>query len=1120
MKRYLFLLTMAVFAANDLQATIIYVNANIQGGNNNGSAWQHAFHDLKAALNAADYGDTLWVAKGTYLPTATNDRHISFNLRNGVRMFGGFWGNESQLSQRDWSANPTILSGDIGVQGDSTDNSYNVIFSITVDSTTVLDGFTITGGNADSQIPTEPVQGRTKSGGGAYLIGNSTVEDSRPVLLHCKFIGNYARQFGGAIFMRSNVSGSVTPIIKNCEFMANSALNGGGIYKQGSSFAHDMIMDSCTLSQNYAARGGGFSINNNYGNLGLTIFNCHFSRNDALSDGSCIFQENNNSFVANFSINNCLFSENSFGEIPGVSAVSILSNGASSEVRINGCSFFSNRAKGDGVVTVGYDNLNLDNSSFISNTTSQGTNCIFAISADLSINNCLLFDNTGEASDMGRFDQCKVLLTNSTIVNNISSRLNEYGEAGIFRTSGSPSSDFLIQNTILYGNIVPENKRLIYGTATINSSLVDVPDCDSLSFYYYGGYEYSDCGPGILFNTSPHFLDTAAHDYRLHPCSPARNAGSNAAAQAAGLLTDIAGLPRIMEDTVDMGAHETPAFAVGSATVTAPPCTVGALATVELALDWGCPPFFLSWAEAAGGSGTGFSDTSLALLQLPAGSYTVTVTDGRTAATTTSFTIAPPAPITAALDATAVQCATGTGPSTGGIATATPLGGAGPFTYAWSGGQASATATGLPPGTATVTITDANGCTATSSVLIGLVGGLQVGTSVLAPFFCHGEQDGVVQVQPLGGTPPFAYQWEGLSWEQSPVLDSVGPGSYSATVTDALGCTGDVQFSFGEPTAISVGVEVEQPACHGELGTATASATGGTPGFTYLWDTNAAGATATLPPGIHSVTATDANGCTGTTQLLVTEPPLLTAFVAAQPQTLCFDENNGQIAALPQGGTPPYAYDWGNGLPPDSLLTGIGAGPAGASTYALTLTDDNGCTATASATIAEHPEITAALDSIGNASGSGTADGGVAIASVSGGTGSGYIYLWNNGANTQDLVDVLPGDYTLTVTDPQGCTASFSFFVDVSLSANSARPNPFGAAIVPNPSGRGARARVQLSKAEDGLVCRVFDEAGRLVASGKAAGMTFELPQGLAAGSYRVLLQDGERRAVLIWVVE
>ena len=120
----------------------IYVNATATG-QNNGTTWSDAYNNLSTALQNAQSGDAVWVAQGTYFPTNTTDRTVSFQHKSGVKMYGGFTGTETTLDTRDWNAFPTILSGDIGVLGDSTDNSHTVVYMSYPDSTTVLDGFTI-----------------------------------------------------------------------------------------------------------------------------------------------------------------------------------------------------------------------------------------------------------------------------------------------------------------------------------------------------------------------------------------------------------------------------------------------------------------------------------------------------------------------------------------------------------------------------------------------------------------------------------------------------------------------------------------------------------------------------------------------------------------------------------------------------------------------------------------------------------------------------------------------------------------------------------------------------------------------------------------------------------------
>lgn len=138
-----FLFPFSLFA----QTTRFYVDA-VAAGANNGSAWADAFTDLNSALSAAQPGDSIWVAEGVYLPTADNARDSSFRLLAGVRLYGGFAGNETALDQRNWIAFPTVLSGDIGAAGDSTDNAYTIMYLDQPDSLTVVDGFTFRHGSS------------------------------------------------------------------------------------------------------------------------------------------------------------------------------------------------------------------------------------------------------------------------------------------------------------------------------------------------------------------------------------------------------------------------------------------------------------------------------------------------------------------------------------------------------------------------------------------------------------------------------------------------------------------------------------------------------------------------------------------------------------------------------------------------------------------------------------------------------------------------------------------------------------------------------------------------------------------------------------------------------------
>ena len=205
-------------------------------GAETGSNWYHAFHDLKSALLAASPGDEVWVARGTYYPDGgflvksdnfrlgTGDRQESFELESGVAIFGGFVGNESNRSQRDWTANPTILSGNITASGSGAGGSHHVVTGgVEDDETAVLDGFTVTLGNAE----TAP----TSEGGGLLNAGSPTVAN-------CVFRQNRAVVGGG-------LANSGSPLITQCVFIANrSFLGGDALYNTGAGTVTNCLFNS------------------------------------------------------------------------------------------------------------------------------------------------------------------------------------------------------------------------------------------------------------------------------------------------------------------------------------------------------------------------------------------------------------------------------------------------------------------------------------------------------------------------------------------------------------------------------------------------------------------------------------------------------------------------------------------------------------------------------------------------------------------------------------------------------------------------------------------------------------------------------------------------------------
>ena len=273
--------------AGSLRASrIVYVDVNATGSVNDGSSWIQAFTDLQEAIlnvtmsPAGQQATEIWVAKGIYKPDPGpgSDPRRSFQLIDGVAIYGGFSGLETERSQRDPNAHGTILSGDLAgndtPQADPcgltpeaswSENSYHVVYSYDNNETAILDGFTITAGHARGSDPNKPDWDEY---GGGMVVGSGT-----PTIVNCRFIENRA-DYGACISTRDNGS----PVVTGCEFRDNAA-----IYHAGVLYIHEgnPRLTGCLLVNNEAQHGLGGAIFNNSGNE-PTITNCTFLDNKAL----------------------------------------------------------------------------------------------------------------------------------------------------------------------------------------------------------------------------------------------------------------------------------------------------------------------------------------------------------------------------------------------------------------------------------------------------------------------------------------------------------------------------------------------------------------------------------------------------------------------------------------------------------------------------------------------------------------------------------------------------------------------------------------------------------------------------------------------------------------------
>ena len=436
-------------------------------------------------------------------------------------------------------------------------------------------------------------------------------------------------------------------------------------------------------------------------------------------------------------------------------------------------------------------------------------------------------------------------------------------------------------------------------------------------------------------------------------------------------------------------------------------CNGGSDGALDANASGGQPSYTYAWTPGG--------ETTSSISGLATGNYSVTVTDANGCTGSDSDFMDQPSAVTASCSSTPALCF---GEGTG-TATVTPGGGTSPYTSLWSDGQTDATATGLMADGYSVTVTDANGCTATCSVGVTQPPAALSATCSATDALCNGESTGSVSVSVSGGTTGYSYSWSNGSTDASQT--GLIAGTYTVMVTDSNGCTTTCSATVGEPIApLSLNCSGSDALCNGEsTGSVSVSASGGTPGYSYSWSNGSTDASQTgLAAGSYTVTVTDANGCTETCSHTVGEPTAPLSVTCSGSDALCNGESTGSVSVSASGGTAGYSYSWSNGST-DASQTGLSAG-----TYTVTVTDGNGCTETCSHTVGEPAAALSATCSSTPADCNGASTGSVSV-SASNGT-PGYTYLWNTGATTASVSGLEAGSYSVTVTDANGCTETCS----------------------------------------------------------------------------------------------
>ncbi len=460
------------------------------------------------------------------------------------------------------------------------------------------------------------------------------------------------------------------------------------------------------------------------------------------------------------------------------------------------------------------------------------------------------------------------------------------------------------------------------------------------------------------------------------------------------------------EDSLQVIVNQLPVL---SASSTDAQCFGSMTGSASAQIASGTAPFNYSWSPVGGN----LSQASA----LPAGTYTISVTDSNGCSQIASTTILEPAEITLAMNSTPALCFG----ASNGTASVNVSGGIPGYNYLWSvPGATGLSISGITAGNYSVTITDNNACTKVASVIVDEPDQLALNTST-AGATCFGSSTGTATVAVVGGIPNYSYLWTpGNSTANN--LTGLSTGTYTVQVTDANSCSTTSSVFISEPTEIQLSSSSTPAACS-TIGNGTASviSTGGTGTYSYLWSPfgGTSSNASSLTPGSYTVQVTDLNNCTASTLVNVGSigGPVITPTISTNVS--CFGGNNGEASINISAGTPPYSVVWSPSGGTTTSAINLGAG-----SYTATVTDFNGCLTTQQFNISEPPLLSSSIAKT-DVSCFGFSDGTVTVDALGG--VQPYSYAWTPAVTTNRIaLNVVAGLYTVIVTDANGCSATVS----------------------------------------------------------------------------------------------
>lgn len=482
----------------------------------------------------------------------------------------------------------------------------------------------------------------------------------------------------------------------------------------------------------------------------------------------------------------------------------------------------------------------------------------------------------------------------------------------------------------------------------------------------------------------------------------------------------------VLSKTVTIGQPTPYSFSANYANVA---CNGTNTGSIDLSVSGATPAYTYIWSNGA---------TTQDINNLAAGTYSVNVTDSKGCVGTFNVSLSQPSAVSATVSTTSPSC------GTNGTASVSVSGGVAPYYYSWATtpAQYNSTATNLLAGTYNCYITDSYGCSLIKTATIAQGGGNLALTVTQTNVSCNGGNNGSATATVTGGGQPYAYTWNTNPPQYAATATNLVAGSYSVVVSTGA-CSASASINISQPAGIVTSYSQTNINCFGGTnGAAYVAVAGGVAPYVFSWNTTPAQFSqqiANMPAGTFTCTITDANNCTTSRSVTLTQPATALTSAVTQTNVSCANGNNGTATVTAAGGVAPYTYTWAT--TPTKYTTTVTALTAG--TRNVIVVDANGCSISKTFTITQ-PAGFAMNTQYANPSCSNSSNGSIAV-TISGATPP-YTYSWNNSATTSNISGLAAGSYVLYVTDANGCPKSYTIplTAPAALAATTSQTNTSG----------------------------------------------------------------------------